>query len=215
FLRAGNRLSGDIPTGYGLGSSGAVCAAIWDRFATEKGSALEGEDLREILAKMEGHFHGNSSGTDPLICYRNEPMAIGGNRPPAPAVLTVGWANRFFLVDTGRERSAGSYIKQFIRRYDTEPEFTRAVDAEWRAPADTCCDALVSGDRETLERAFWKISSFQFGSLPDFIPEGYHAKWIDDGYYLKICGAGGGGMLLGYSLDRSVVEATFERVAWL
>jgi len=39
-LLAGWQLSGNIPTGYGLGSSGAVCAAIWDRFATDEGKAL-------------------------------------------------------------------------------------------------------------------------------------------------------------------------------
>ncbi|MEO0731550.1 MAG: hypothetical protein AAFZ52_01855 [Bacteroidota bacterium] len=215
FLKAGNRLVGDIPTGYGLGSSGAVCAALWDRFATEKGRTLKGEDLRAMLATMEGYFHGNSSGTDPLICYLEQPMTIGGGNPSAPVTLPADWEKNFFLVDSGHERSAATYIERFTQRYDTDPAFAHDVDAEWRAPANACCDALVTSNRQELEQAFRAVSYFQFGSLPDFIPPGYYSKWLHDGYYLKICGAGGGGMLLGYALDQEAVEASFGEVAWL
>lgn len=215
FLLADWRLKGNIPTGYGLGSSGAVCAAIWDRFATNHGKALEDEDLRQILARMEQYFHGSSSGTDPLICYLQRPVILGGDRPPATISLPIGWAKDFFLVDTGRSRSAATYIKTFTQRYDTEPTFQREVNDDWRAQADAACQALISGDRAILVPAMRKISSFQLREIPQFIPPSFHVKWLHDAYTLKICGAGGGGVLLGLAHDRSATERALGEVWWL
>ncbi|MCK4751376.1 MAG: hypothetical protein KAT15_30170, partial [Bacteroidales bacterium] len=57
-----------IPPGYGLGSSGAVSAAVYDFFfpnATH-GSLTE---QKEDLATIESYFHGKSSGVDALTCH--------------------------------------------------------------------------------------------------------------------------------------------------
>ena len=71
----------DIPQGYGVGSSGALVAAIFGRYSTErleiktlKKSQLK--DLKAFLGEMESFFHGKSSGIDPLICYLNSPILI-------------------------------------------------------------------------------------------------------------------------------------------
>jgi mevalonate kinase len=215
FLLDDWRLTGDIPTGYGLGSSGAVCAAIWDRFATERGKALAGEDLRQILARMEQHFHGQSSGTDPLICYLNRPVVLGGGQPPRFTALPKDWQAGFFLYDTGIERSAADFINRFTGRYDADAAFARVVDQEWTAPADAAILALIGGDRAALWQHTARIADFQGREFPDFIPDQLQDKWTDKGYVLKLCGAGGGGMMLGFATDRRTTEAALGRVAWL
>lgn len=215
FLRSGRRLTGDIPTGYGLGSSGAVCAAAWDGFATDAGKALAGEDLRSLLAGMERHFHGQSSGTDPLICYLNQPVLLGGGSPPTVTELPDGWNEGFFLLDTGIERSASEYIDRFTGRYDADAGFAKAIDAEWTAPANAAIDALIARDRAALWQHTARISDFQRQEFPDFIPANLHDKWKGESYVLKLCGAGGGGMMLGLSNDRKLTEGAFGEVLWV
>lgn len=209
------RLVGDIPTGYGLGSSGAVCAAIWDRFATPQGKAASGEDLREHFIRMEQHFHGSSSGVDPLISYLDQPVILGDGQAPRAVALPTGWQEGFFLVDTGVPRKAAVFIDDFIRRYDGDGDFRQKADNEWRAPAAACIRALEGNDRKALLQNFRVLSAFQLRELPHFIPTGYHVKWFSNDYLLKICGAGGGGVLLGWGQSRPAVEAALGPVWWL
>lgn len=210
-------LTGNIPTGYGLGSSGAVCAAIWDRFSTPAGKFLEGEALRRELARMEQYFHGASSGTDPLVCYLRQPVLLGDGAP-RPVDLPAGWNGRFFLVDTGHDRKASALIQNFTNRYDTDPTFAKAADAYWKNPADRAITALLSNDLPEVTLQTGILSTFQRRELPEFIPAAFHDRWAGNNYVLKLCGAGGGGMLLGYltgEAGRREVESVFGEVEWL
>lgn len=209
------RLVGNIPVGYGLGSSGAVCAAIFHRFATEKGKRLEGRELREQLAKMEGYFHGNSSGTDPLICYLGQPMLLGGAEPPRMVQLPDNWDDRFFLVDTGRTRKASTLIRKFTEAYDGDAEFADKVNNKWKPRADAAINALLSNQRDALTEAFTAISDFQLKTLRTFIPKPIRKKWSGPNYRLKICGAGGGGMLLGLADTPNARITGLGEVLWL
>ena len=64
-----------IPQGYGVGSSGALVAAIYDKYAINKVTVLENLTrekllkLKQIFSAMESFFHGKSSGLDPLNSY--------------------------------------------------------------------------------------------------------------------------------------------------
>ena len=59
-LHNGWELSSDIPAGAGMGSSGAVVAAVYDRYAQQKTDDLFA--LKNLFAQMENYFHGKSSG---------------------------------------------------------------------------------------------------------------------------------------------------------
>src|SRR5690606_31766161 len=71
-----------IRQGYGIGGSGALVAAIYDRDATNKITVLENLtsdellQLKKIFGKMESFFHGKSSGLDPLNSYLSLPILI-------------------------------------------------------------------------------------------------------------------------------------------
>ncbi len=209
------RLAGDIPTGYGLGSSGAVCAAIWDQFATPAGKALTGDALRQALARMEQHFHGQSSGTDPLISLLNTPVLLGGGQPPQISTLPANWNEGFFLLDTGQERQAATLIRQFTTRYDEDADFARSTASQWLGPANTAIQALMAGNRTKLATAMRQVATFQQQELPDFIPASLRSKCLGDGYTLKLCGAGGGGMMLGLASDKAEVARQLGPVDWL
>ena len=63
-LQQGLYFDANIPTGYGVGSSGALCAAILDKFG-KNNKALSLLELKQVFAQMESYFHGASSGTEP------------------------------------------------------------------------------------------------------------------------------------------------------
>lgn len=213
-LEAGARLSGNIPASYGLGSSGAVCAAVWHRFGSGPPAKYRTRDLRQILSRMESHFHGSSSGTDPLVSFLNKPLLLdeGGD---AGAVSVHGAGPNvlepaLFLLDTGYTRQSGNFIGRFLNAFDgTEvgdpirvANIGNLIRAQWMPAAESAIDAMISGENDELYRHFASISAFQLAHFPDFIPQACHQKFNGgDTYRLKLCGAGGGGMLLGLCQD--------------
>ena len=74
-VNSGMYFDSSIPQGYGVGSSGALVAAIYDKYALDKITVLENLTrekllkLKMIFGKMESFFHGKSSGLDPLNSY--------------------------------------------------------------------------------------------------------------------------------------------------
>ncbi|MBB4079130.1 mevalonate kinase [Lewinella aquimaris] len=211
----GARLAGDIPTGYGLGSSGAVCAAVLENYATPSAQQLNFNYLRTLLARMEGHFHGQSSGTDPLISYLRQPLLLSQGGAAGAVNLPESWPTGFFLLDTGHTRRASRLIEQFLNAHDGE--MANLIEQGWSKPVERAITALIADDRNLLYDTFAQISAFQIARFPHFIPEEFHAQWNGGGAYrLKLCGAGGGGMLLGLANDCAVAERVFgSQLSWL
>ncbi len=214
-LSKGVHLSGNIPTGYGLGSSGAVCAAFWYRYGTPAAHALWPAELRPILADLEGFFHGHSSGIDPLISLLRTPLLLASGGAAGAVELPPRWNTGFFLVDTGQPRDASVLIRRFTAAYDGGT--AKDVQEHWMRPVEDAITALLAAEREQLHTAFTRISAYQLAAFPSFIPESFRPLW-DGGraYQLKICGAGGGGMLLGLARDLKAATATFgDQLQWL
>ena len=79
-VERGMYFDSSIPQGYGVGSSGALVAAIYDKYAHHKITVLENLtrekllQLKNIFSQMESFFHGKSSGLDPLNSYLSIPI---------------------------------------------------------------------------------------------------------------------------------------------
>lgn len=84
-LSKGLYFDSSIPKGYGVGSSGALVAAIYDCYALNKITVLENLTrqkllkLKSVFSEMESFFHGKSSGLDPLNSYLSLPILISSN----------------------------------------------------------------------------------------------------------------------------------------
>lgn len=208
-LEEGLYLRSTIPLGYGVGSSGAVCAAIYERY----GIMEEKEDqqtLKSIFAQMERFFHGASSGVDPLICYLNTPVLFTGKqRFEAVEIPPIETGVTLFLLDTGIKRSTGPLVAYFQERMK-EDAFAKQVADELLVVNKAAIKAMLERDGEALAVAFRAISQFQYAYQLEMIPEVVRSVWQagleSDLYHLKICGAGGGGFMLGLTRD-------FDRVA--
>lgn len=84
-IEMGLYINSTIPVGYGLGSSGAVTAAIFDHYCLRREDiSNEDEDyllhLKKRLSVLESFFHFNSSGIDPLLCYCDKPLLYEENK---------------------------------------------------------------------------------------------------------------------------------------
>ena len=81
-IEKGMYFDSSIPQGYGVGSSGALVAATYDKYADNKITILENLTrdkllhLKSVFAQMESFFHGKSSGLDPLNSYLSIPILI-------------------------------------------------------------------------------------------------------------------------------------------
>lgn len=204
-LERGMYFESNIPTGYGLGSSGALCAALFTRYVLKPISADDTRlyaFLKKIFAQLESFFHGSSSGADPLICYLNRPVLLKGNGD-IEAVEVPNWPKNpyhFFLLDTQQARSTGPLVQNFLQRCE-DPFFARQVEDELCPFSETAIELFSQGQWENLYPVWQNLSRVQADLLPEMIPLPCLTAWkngLKSGdYALKLCGAGGGGFLLG------------------
>ena len=97
-----------IPQGYGVGSSGALVASIYDKYANDKITVLENLTrdkllkLKHIFSLMESFFHGKSSGLDPLNSYLSIPILINSkdNLEPTGIPSQKEGKGAVFLLDS-------------------------------------------------------------------------------------------------------------------
>lgn len=204
-LEAGLFFDSNIPIGYGLGSSGALCAAVYDRYAREPVGRTDLDQfasLRRQLALMESHFHGSSSGTDPLICYLQTPVLLQAEGKidlvDLPDFADLPFA--FFLLDTGIARSTGPLVEHYLEQCRTET-YAHAIRCELVPLVDSVIDDFLAGAWDRVHRQLSAISRLQWEHFQRMIPDTLKSVWraglAGGGYTLKLCGAGGGGFLLG------------------
>jgi mevalonate kinase len=199
----------NIPTGYGLGSSGSFCAAVYDRYMREPANDLA--VLKHQLAQMEGFFHGNSSGIDPLTSYLNAPVLIRGNAQVEQAVQTDWDQNApiIFLLDSTLPRQSQPLIDWFLEQSKTTL-FAQFLENHYLMAHQ----ALVESWLKAKESDFWKnlrlVSQMQWEQFVPMIPSTVKEVWArslsHQQYTLKICGAGGGGFVLGFTRNRSMLK---------
>jgi mevalonate kinase len=200
-LEAGLYFDSNIPEGYGLGSSGALCAATYDRYALRKTEDLG--DLKPILAGMEGFFHGNSSGIDPLTSYVDAPLRIE-NKTDVQKAVPARWSHAplVFLIDTRLPRQTGPLVRWFLEQSKT-PDFLQLLDNEYFLMHRQMLDAWLAADASAFWPALRGVSRFQLERLPPMIPAPFRKFWEESlaqtEFSLKICGAGGGGFILGFA----------------
>lgn len=200
-IKNGLEFVSDIPTGYGLGSSGALVAAFYDRYCERPTGDLV--KLKSILGATESAFHGASSGLDPLVSYLNHGVLIdeSGRIDEINLDIHDDW---YFLIDTGISRQTEHYVDIFRQKLKESDDFVKAVKilSEENKKAITAC---ITNDKDVLRQSTINISKLQIDHFKEMIPNEFVEIW-DQGlqsgaYTLKLCGAGGGGMILGLLSD--------------
>ena len=118
-----------IPQGYGIGSSGALVAAIYDKYADDKITVLENLTrekllkLKTIFGKMESFFHGKSSGLDPLNSYLSLPILINSkDNIESTSLPTQNKEGKgaVFLLDSGITGETAPMVQIFMEKMKQE-----------------------------------------------------------------------------------------------
>ncbi len=206
----------NIPQGYGVGSSGALVAAIFERYSiikyvAEKISKTELMELKQVFGTLESYFHGKSSGMDPLICYMNLPILIENRDTIDKVSIPESQAGKgaIFLIDSGSTGETAPMVQIFFEKMKTEG-FRKTLKEEFIRYNDACIDAFLKKDMNPLFRNLKSLSTWAFEHFKPMIPESIYKAWkkgIDsNAYYLKLCGSGGGGYILGFTKDYAKAE---------
>jgi len=202
-----------IPQGYGVGSSGALVAAIYDQYALDKITVLENLTrekllaLKNIFSQMEAFFHGTSSGLDPLNSYLSLPILINSkdNIEPTgiPSQQTEG-KGAVFLIDSETVGETAPMVTMFMENLKNEG-FRNMMKSEFNQYTNACIDSFLSGNFKKLFSNTKQLSKLVFNHFKPMIPEKFHQVWQKgietNDYYLKLCGSGGGGYMLGFAPD--------------
>ncbi|MCB9283206.1 MAG: mevalonate kinase [Lewinellaceae bacterium] len=204
-LSNGLYFESSIPVGYGLGSSGALVAAVYETYCTRKETQLH--LLKPILAQMESFFHGSSSGVDPLVCLLDKPLLLR-DRQRAEVVEVPerdeAGKGALFLIDTGISRETGPLVRIFLSKCE-DLTFDAMVEEELGGLANAAIQAFLRADWRVLQPVFDAISQFQWNYFLEMIPASFRDVWAagldSPAYKLKLCGAGGGGFILGITPD--------------
>lgn len=198
----------NIPLGYGVGSSGALVAAFFERYVTnfdiEKTNIFL---LKKVFVWLEAFFHGGGSGIDPLICYLEEPLIL---KPSGK--MEIGGLPNFpkfsnsacFLLNTYIRRSTEPLVAIFHKEC-LSVVYENKCKEELAVFTNKAVSALFEQDNKTLFQQVQLISDFQQKYFGAMIPSAFQKIWSDGletGIYtLKLCGAGGGGFILGFTED--------------
>jgi mevalonate kinase len=202
-----------IPQGYGVGSSGALVAAIYDKYANDKITVLENLtrekllQLKGIFSQMESFFHGKSSGLDPLNSYLSIPILINSKdnieATGIPSQSATG-KGAVFLLDSGIVGETAPMVNIFMENLKEEG-FRNMLKNQFVKYTDACVENFLGGDIKSLFKNTKQLSKVVLNHFKPMIPERFHGVWqqgIDtNDYYLKLCGSGGGGYILGFTED--------------
>jgi len=205
-----------IPQGYGVGSSGALCAAVFDRYGKQKQN-MDLPELKRIFVRMESWFHGISSGLDPLISYLNKPLLIKNKDTLEITKVPEGLLSdrlTTFLVDTGKTGKTDNLVQMFFdkcRYY----KFYKEIKKTLIPLNNSCIKKFTAGDIEAFIPEVKRLSAFFLEHFSPMIPERFQKFWEEGTgestpYTLKLCGSGGGGFLLGFTTDFEAAKAKFS-----
>ncbi|MEO0340943.1 MAG: hypothetical protein AAF242_17245, partial [Bacteroidota bacterium] len=215
-IKEGLYFKSNIPTGYGAGSSGALTAAIYQRYLIGA-LTTDLKVLKQQLGQMESYFHGASSGTDPMICLLNQAVLIDPEKGFSTLELDLTPSHLggcFFVLDTGQPRKAEPWI-QFFKQKCKDQGFQTLMHKALILNSNQAIHALVAGQSEVLFDAIDQISLFQIAHLAEMIPTSYQPLWRQalegDALRLKICGAGGGGFILGFCRTEEELSKLIDR----
>ena len=212
-LNQGAYFNSNIPNNYGLGSSGSLCAALYDRYteAIPKPDKFSLANSRKDLSLIESFFHGKSSGTDPLCAWYNKPLIV--------SKIETGFANMnsvcdtsVFLIDTLQTGSTLEMVNLFKRKWEDQ-DFLFNIMNRYIPLNNRCIDYFLK-DHGDFEENIFELSYMQYEMFNYMIPAKAQPAWLyglqSALFNLKLCGSGGGGFLLGFTKKLKETIAYFN-----
>ena len=216
-LDEGLFLASNVPSGYGLGSSGTLVAAVYDRYALQK--TEDYLQLKTLFGQMESHFHGSSSGIDPLQCYLGQPFKI---TPKGVELISDDFLKKdihICLIDTKIKSNTKPLVNHFKAQREN-PEFLNRFQGKYVPCVTSCINSMIEGNKELFFSSLKQLTKGQLEFLRPMVTDNTLDLFTTDydfNFGVKISGSGGGGYVLGFTDDvqkASDLLKDFE-VIWL
>jgi mevalonate kinase len=119
-----------------------------------------------------------------------------------------------FLLDTGLPRQTGPLVRWFLDQAATPP-FRRLLEETLLPAHRSMLAAWAAADAAAFWPALRAYSGFQLDHLQPMIPSGIQEVWgkilSEEKIALKLCGAGGGGFVLGFARQEADVREMAAR----
>jgi len=221
-VKTGMYFDSSIPQGYGVGSSGALVAAIYDKYADNKITVLENLTrekllkLKAIFSEMEAFFHGKSSGLDPLNSYLSIPILINSkDNIEATGIPCQNCEGKgaVFLLDSGMTGETAPMVRIFMENMKQEG-FRSMLKNQFIKHTDACVEDFLKGDIKSLFKNTKQLSKVVLNHFKPMIPKEFHELWKKgietNEYYLKLCGSGGGGYILGFTENIDIAQKSLK-----
>ncbi len=211
--RKGIVFDSDIPLGYGVGSSGALTAAVFDQFFISEDNSIS--TIRDVLAEIEGYFHGKSSGLDPLVSHFNKGI-LKREDNQFEIINKSDWKAknyRFYLLDSKISRSTRDFVNIYSDNCQSKDFIANCVAPLKQYNDDIITSFLEKKEAQTFE-LFKSISQIQFRYFKPMIIEPLLPLWEKSlhstEHSIKLCGAGGGGFYLIMTKNAENIREAFE-----
>jgi mevalonate kinase len=203
-LERGLFFDSTIPLGVGLGSSGAVCAAVYDRFFTTK------EDRQDLvksdLAIMESFFHGVSSGVDPLLCLNQQALSLGPDTfqfIKQEKSFFIPFSKQgidFYLFNSKKQRETAMLMDRYNQKKQIA-SFSSKLISDYIPVVDRSIENFLTGNGPGLLSQVKELCSLQWELFSEFFiadlaQNSCLQNLANRGVWVKLLGAGGGGMYL-------------------
>ncbi|PLX14761.1 MAG: hypothetical protein C0599_18210 [Salinivirgaceae bacterium] len=198
-LNDGLYFESNIPQGYGVGSSGALIANLYDRYANVTDASL----IKNQLAWLENYFHGKSSGIDPLVAYLNKPLLFEEDRftfVDQPQ-FDQNVFSCLFLIDTQRVSKTAPLVNIYLSKVQKGT----LNPNEYAGLVNNAIDSLYISEINRFKSSIRQISTWQLENLREMIPSSVIKTWEqgleEENWYLKLCGSGGGGFIFAFVVN--------------
>ena len=152
---------------------------------------------------------------DPLISYLGSAILVDGEgvlkliNTPQDSEGKAG----LFLLNTGRPRKTEPLVNLFLEKCKNE-NFKGHCEEKIIPITNYCITSFIANDKDSFCSNFQTLSELQFESFNPMIPNLFKDLWVagleSDNFYLKLCGAGGGGFLLGLAKDLELAKKSLQ-----
>jgi len=212
------RLSGNLPTEGGLGSSAAFCVGLVRALADEKKMHLTPEQVNRFAYEGEKAFHGNPSGIDNYIAtHRGVVEFTRGKSPLENKFLHLELENplHFVVSMTGRMGSTPKMIEN-VRKFkeEDEEEFGQLMD-EYFKIATEGKKFLEKGKLDEIGTLMNENQELlaELGVSEEKNDEIVELAMKEGALGAKLTGGGGGGCCIALAKDKQHAEEIAKTLA--
>jgi mevalonate kinase len=204
-INQGLFFNSNIKEQYGLGSSAAISAEILRMYSNWKSTDIY--KTKEILSQIETFYHGQSSGIDALVSYLKSPIWIKDKNLVVIADFSFSKLSLFgtFLIDTQINSKTKNHVEDYRRRYNDDRIFKKQIEKTLIPAVNNTIEYFLNENTEMFFKEIERINHIQTTIFKKLIPERNLKNALyglsNQLFYLKLCGSGGGGFLLGFTHD--------------